>query len=229
VFPLGRTTITIAHRLSTIKDVDCIFVIGDGIVLEQGSHSALLSKENGPYSRLVDAQKLREQQEVMLRDSDNDTTTSQADEIQNHTRDEVPLGRQNSGISLASGIIAQKKQLQRSETQSVYNLTYLFVRLNKLNRAVWKNYGIGAVAASCECLSMRCCIKYLTGCGQCLERHTLHLVFFMPKLSIVSPTLTPASVATTAIALLFGSLLLLSYPHVHLACRTTCLPLQLQH
>ncbi|KAF9230695.1 P-loop containing nucleoside triphosphate hydrolase protein, partial [Melanogaster broomeanus] len=32
----GRTTITIAHRLSTIKDADCIYVMGDGLVLEQG-------------------------------------------------------------------------------------------------------------------------------------------------------------------------------------------------
>ena len=45
---LGRTTITIAHRLSTIKDADCIFVMGDGLVLEQGTHSELLSAQGWP-------------------------------------------------------------------------------------------------------------------------------------------------------------------------------------
>ncbi|KAF9510735.1 hypothetical protein BS47DRAFT_1251322, partial [Hydnum rufescens UP504] len=39
----GRTTITIAHRLSTIKDAGCIYVMGDGLVLEQGTHDELLA------------------------------------------------------------------------------------------------------------------------------------------------------------------------------------------
>ncbi|KAF9242528.1 P-loop containing nucleoside triphosphate hydrolase protein [Melanogaster broomeanus] len=42
----GRTTITIAHRLSTIKDADCIYVMGDGIVLEQGTHAKLLGLDS---------------------------------------------------------------------------------------------------------------------------------------------------------------------------------------
>ncbi|CCA75810.1 probable Leptomycin B resistance protein pmd1 [Serendipita indica DSM 11827] len=58
----GRTTITIAHRLSTIKDAETIFVMGDGQVLEQGTHAELLRDTEGPYAKLVAAQKLREQQ-----------------------------------------------------------------------------------------------------------------------------------------------------------------------
>jgi ATP-binding cassette, subfamily B, bacterial MsbA len=38
----GRTTIAIAHRLSTIKDADCIYVMGQGRVLQQGSHDELM-------------------------------------------------------------------------------------------------------------------------------------------------------------------------------------------
>ena len=55
----GRTTITIAHRLSTIKDADCIYVMGSSRVLKRGTHNELLRDENGPYMRLVQAQKLR--------------------------------------------------------------------------------------------------------------------------------------------------------------------------
>ncbi|KAG8804747.1 GTPase-activating protein, partial [Serendipita sp. 398] len=60
----GRTTITIAHRLSTIKDADTIYVMGDGMVLEQGTHAELLRDPEGPYAKLVAAQKLRERQQA---------------------------------------------------------------------------------------------------------------------------------------------------------------------
>jgi ABC-type multidrug transport system fused ATPase/permease subunit len=38
----GKTTLAIAHRLSTIKDSDIIFVIEDGIIVEQGHYQALV-------------------------------------------------------------------------------------------------------------------------------------------------------------------------------------------
>ena len=48
-----RTTIVIAHRLSTIKKADKIVVFSDGVVVEQGTHDALLLDPNGAYSALV--------------------------------------------------------------------------------------------------------------------------------------------------------------------------------
>lgn len=49
---LGNTTaLVIAHRLSTIKDVTRIFVIKDGLIVEEGSHEALLAEE-GVYEKL---------------------------------------------------------------------------------------------------------------------------------------------------------------------------------
>lgn len=44
-----RTSIIIAHRLSTITDVDKIYVLGDGAIKEQGSHSELMTDESGSY------------------------------------------------------------------------------------------------------------------------------------------------------------------------------------
>ena len=41
----------IAHRLSTIRNADNIVVLKEGVVAEQGSHSALL-KQNGLYARM---------------------------------------------------------------------------------------------------------------------------------------------------------------------------------
>lgn len=47
----GRTVLTIAHRLSTVADADRIVVLEDGVIVEQGTHEALLTAE-GRYSHL---------------------------------------------------------------------------------------------------------------------------------------------------------------------------------
>lgn len=47
----GRTVITVAHRLTTIKNADRIIVLDESGIVEEGSHSELLSK-GGMYSEL---------------------------------------------------------------------------------------------------------------------------------------------------------------------------------
>mgnify|MGYP000991055942 FL=1 len=51
----GRTSFVVAHRLSTIRHADCILVIKDGKVAEQGTHEELLAK-NGFYTKLYNSQ-----------------------------------------------------------------------------------------------------------------------------------------------------------------------------
>ena len=46
-----RTAIVIAHRLSTVRQADCIYVIDDGRIVEQGAHAELLA-QNGRYAGL---------------------------------------------------------------------------------------------------------------------------------------------------------------------------------
>lgn len=47
----AHTSLVIAHRLSTITDADCILVLDGGVLVEQGTHTALLQR-NGHYARL---------------------------------------------------------------------------------------------------------------------------------------------------------------------------------
>jgi len=46
-----RTAVVIAHRLSTIRDADCIYVVENGQIVEQGRHNELLDRQ-GLYAEL---------------------------------------------------------------------------------------------------------------------------------------------------------------------------------
>ncbi len=49
----GRTSVIIAHRLATIKNVDKIYVIEGGKVIEEGTHDELSKNEEGAYSQFA--------------------------------------------------------------------------------------------------------------------------------------------------------------------------------
>lgn len=51
----GRTTLVVAHRLSTIRNVDRIYVLARGQIVEQGPHDELL-QQDGEFARLYNLQ-----------------------------------------------------------------------------------------------------------------------------------------------------------------------------
>lgn len=51
----GRTMVVVAHRLATVQNADVIFVLGEGKLLEKGSHAELL-KQKGVYWQMVSRQ-----------------------------------------------------------------------------------------------------------------------------------------------------------------------------
>jgi ATP-binding cassette subfamily B protein len=48
----GRTSFTIAHRLSTVRNADVICYLGNGVILEKGTHDELV-KQRGLYYQLA--------------------------------------------------------------------------------------------------------------------------------------------------------------------------------
>lgn len=76
----GRTMITVAHRLATVKYANNIIVLKEGMILEQGNHTALLAKA-GTYANLV-------QMQTIGAGTDEDLESSQGSvEIDSPTRD----------------------------------------------------------------------------------------------------------------------------------------------
>lgn len=145
----GRTTITIAHRLSTIMDAEQIYVMGEGFVIEHGTHNELLAKE-AAYAKLVQAQKLREATE----ETDVDGTSTEAgnevegigkDEagVQKEAQEEIPLGRKETGSRSLASEILERKHAEAKIGKKELSLPALFIKIAKLNRDSWNNYFIG--------------------------------------------------------------------------------------
>ena len=121
-------------------------------MLESGTHAELLHDENGPYSRLVQAQRLREGT-TEDQESDNNAETSAgaagkdvsaAIDANMISDPELRLTRVESNRSLVSSKLERPGASQGAKS---YSLTYLFTRMGKINRDQWPHYLTGAIAS----------------------------------------------------------------------------------
>ena len=65
----GRTTLVIAHRLSTVMDADQIMVLGEGRVIERGTHNQLVEAQ-GEYARMWALQQQEAQAKAVLEETE---------------------------------------------------------------------------------------------------------------------------------------------------------------
>ncbi|XP_051225570.1 ABC transporter B family member 11 [Lolium perenne] len=64
---VDRTTLVVAHRLTTVRNADCISVVQQGKIVEQGTHDELVLNPDGPYSQLIRLQESREEEQKIDR------------------------------------------------------------------------------------------------------------------------------------------------------------------
>lgn len=135
----------IAHRLSTIKDADLIVVMSEGEVVEQGTHSQLLSLQDGMYSRLVEAQRLRDGS------AEISPPSRTALDVTEKTKDIVKAEVVSSSFDDIVKV-QQSKEVEESRSGKVLSMPDLFVRMALLNRKAWPKYFIGAIFSFSEYL-----------------------------------------------------------------------------
>jgi ATP-binding cassette subfamily B protein len=56
----NKTTIIVSHRVSSIKNADKIIVIDEGVIIQEGTHEALVNKK-GYYKELFEQQLLEKE------------------------------------------------------------------------------------------------------------------------------------------------------------------------
>ena len=139
----GRTTITIAHRLSTIKDADQIFVMGEGVLLEQGTHNELLQNADGAYSRLVRAQNLRGREYALA-----PPTAVNAEEVMEEGLDDKLIGKPRRA-TFSSDTYGKAVQETMTEKESRHSVFYLFKRMAKLSKESKLEYWMGGLFSTC--------------------------------------------------------------------------------
>jgi len=149
--------------------------MGDGLVLESGTHNELLSKD-GPYARLVHAQKLKESYHEDVSEDDNGVSEIRA-------QDDLTLVRGKSFTSIDSGRLEKGKLDRDTEKTREFGFVYLFKRMGRLGKDLWKHYLLGALASCGTCVWALRRVSWLNNDFQSADLFTLSLVSSLQRVS----------------------------------------------
>ncbi|KAM4636210.1 ATP-dependent translocase ABCB1-like [Discoglossus pictus] len=160
----GRTTIVIAHRLSTIRTADVIAGFHNGVVVEQGSHDALMNKK-GVYYSLVMLQRYGDDNEEASETQNNEDKEIYSDmdcyEDETMTPD-LPEFKENVKFRRSSlQKMSSKRKSRKSSKRTMLNTSAEKVeevkeelpgvplnRILALNKPEWLSIAMGVLAAA---------------------------------------------------------------------------------
>ena len=137
--------------------------MGDGQILEQGTHQELLTNADGPYSRLVQAQHLKEGQPITsdVEDIVSLNPPMAPVEIEGAAKAEVPLGRTDTFKSIATEDPTKGLLEPTYKRPTELSLFYLFRRMGLINSSQWPFYLVAFTCAGSTC-HIHCHVMFLT-------------------------------------------------------------------
>jgi len=152
---VGRTTLVIAHRLTTVRNADKICAIQNGVVMEEGNHDELMSKE-GIYYQLVMMQ-TKQKDENSDSEDDKASPSDEADELE-LKRPLSSLKRNESGKQSSHKKLSRtfshdsKKSDGKNEEEEEEDEDQIpevgMGRILKMNRPEWPYILGGTIAAA---------------------------------------------------------------------------------
>ncbi|XP_063679336.1 ATP-dependent translocase ABCB1-like isoform X1 [Bolinopsis microptera] len=175
----GRTTLIIAHRLSTIRDVDKIYALSDGAVLEEGTHEELMKVTDGLYRGLVNYQQaVQDEDEKAMTVSDKVVSIMTADGVElpstlqeikvelEQILDDTFNGKVGSPVKESRYVLdmlsdAEEEQVKVVTDEKVEEIpeeeikpaTFLEI-LNECNHAEYTLMGLGSLGAAANGVTM---------------------------------------------------------------------------
>ncbi|KAF0917811.1 hypothetical protein E2562_021483 [Oryza meyeriana var. granulata] len=152
-----KTTLIVAHRLSTVRNVDCITVVHQGKIVEQGSHDALVKDPNGAYSQLIRLQETRGDKRHKLPDSGVPDSRSKSTSLSfRRSRIKDSLSKSNRyslknplGLPVNmhdDRITSEQQKVEHSDSEAIKKTP--FRRLFNLNKPEVPVLLLGSIAAS---------------------------------------------------------------------------------
>lgn len=120
-------------------------MLSGGVVLEEGSHHDLLADPEGPYSKLVAAQKLKEE---VAEDGSSNAEENPEDLLAQEKEDlGDELKRAGTSRSAASIALSHRLKAAANAPESNAGILPLFFRIGRLNKGQALSYTLGCIAA----------------------------------------------------------------------------------
>lgn len=144
----NRTVIVIAHRLATVRHADKIVVMGDGTIVEEGTHEQLMEHQD-TYFSLVDLQSLRGSPDTIDEITGADATRQSGDDsvtVKSEKAAAAGSSQPTTDLNLSSEAL-ESHSIGAEDTDGRVSVWSLFSFILKCNSKRWHLILLGLVAS----------------------------------------------------------------------------------